>query len=164
MERAPQGRQNLIHYRRGTAAASLVRHAPGLERGETMSLIARYSPYRWPALLAVAPLAASLSLAATQPARTAAAAPLKIGAPMGALSFCDVAGKPYSLADLRGQKAVLFIFLSTECPVSNGYGPRLQDLDKEYAGRGVALFGVNSNWQESLTAVIRQAKARGFPF
>src|SRR6266849_5854340 len=113
---------------------------------------------RWPALLAVGPLAASLSLAANQSVRSAAGVPVKIGAPVGPVTFRDVTGRSYSLADLRHRKAVVLIFLSTECPVSNSYGPRLQEIDKEYSPRGVAFFGVNSNWQESLTVVIQKAK------
>lgn len=119
---------------------------------------------RWPALLAVAPLAISLSLAASKPARVVAASPATIGAPAGALAFRAVSGKSYSLADLKGRKAVVFIFLSTVCPVSKSYGPRLQALDEDYLPRGVVVFGVNSNWEESLAAVAQQAKAQGLPF
>src|SRR5437868_865179 len=111
-----------------------------------MPLIARLR--RWPALLAVAPLAASLSLASVRPARHADLSPVKIGAPAGALSFRDVSGKPYLLADLHDKQAVLFIFLSTQCPVSNSYALRLRELDKDYSSRGVAMFGVNSNLVE----------------
>ena len=39
------------------------------------------SPGRWPSLLALAPLAASLALAGGRPAGPAAVTPVKIGAP-----------------------------------------------------------------------------------
>lgn len=119
---------------------------------------------RWSAMLAVAPLAASLSLAGGKPVGPAVITAAKIGAPAGELSFHDVTGKAYAPADLRGQKAVLFVFLSTQCPVSSSYIPRLLELHKDYAGRGVAIFAVNSNRSESLAAVVCQAKERNFPF
>jgi peroxiredoxin/cytochrome c553 len=122
------------------------------------------SPGRWPAFLAVAPLVASLALAAGNPTHSAAVTPVKIGAPVGSLGFRDVGGKPYALADLRQSKAVLFIFLSTHCPVSNSYTTRLQALQKEYGARGVTVFGVNSNRNEGLTEVAQYAKERGLGF
>src|SRR5712691_6485615 len=100
----------------------------------------------WPALLLVAPLAASLSAAPARPARVAVS-PLQVGAGVGSLSFRDVNGKPYAAADLNGHPALLFIFLSTQCPVSNSYASRLQALQKDYAGRGVLIFGVNANFE-----------------
>lgn len=118
---------------------------------------------RWPFLLAVAPLAASLAAAPLQPARSIAP-PLKIGAPVGSLAFRDLSGKSYTAADLRGGPAALFIFLSTQCPVSNSYGSRLLALKKEYGPRGVRIFGVNSNFEESAAAVVRQANDRGLSF
>jgi peroxiredoxin len=127
-------------------------------------MITTASLHRWPALLAMAPLAVCLSFGANKPIGTAAGVPVKIGAPVGPVTFRDVTGRSYSLADLRDRKAVAFVFLSTECPVSNSYGPRLQEIDKDYTPRGVAFFGVNSNWHESLTAVIQKAKALGIPF
>src|SRR5689334_4512180 len=96
----------------------------------------------WPALLALTPLAAAIAAAPVRPG-SGAVAPVKIGAPAGSLAFRDVSGKSYTTADLRGQPAMLFVFLSTQCPVSNSYASRLQALQKEYAGRGVRIFGVN---------------------
>src|SRR5438045_13040 len=103
---------------------------------------------RWPAFFVLAPLAASLAAAAVRPARVSTA-PLGVGAAVGSLSFRDVTGKMYAPGDLRGQPALLFLFLSTQCPVSSGYVSRLQALQQEYAGRGVLIFGVNSNYEES---------------
>ena len=45
------------------------------------------SPGRWPAFMAVAPLVASLALAAGKPARSAGVTPVKIGAPAGSLGL-----------------------------------------------------------------------------
>jgi hypothetical protein len=94
----------------------------------------------WTALLAAAPLAASLTLAADKPARKAEVRPVKIGAAVGDLSFRDVSGRRFELVGEREEKATLFLFLSTQCPISNGYTSRLVELSKEYGERGVAVF------------------------
>jgi peroxiredoxin/mono/diheme cytochrome c family protein len=119
---------------------------------------------RAPTILALIPLVGSLALAGGKPARQSQTARVKIGAPTGAISFRDVSGQQYTLAALPDRNAVLFLFLSTQCPISNGYTSRLLELQKEYSGRGVAIFGVNSNRNESLAAVTRQAKERGYRF
>ncbi len=123
-------------------------------------------PRPWPTLLAAIPLAASLTLAAGKPARPprAVAVSTKIGAPAGPFSFRDVTGKAYPMPGTPDRRAVLFLFLSTRCPVSNSYAPRLRALDRDYSARGVAIFGVNANRGESLAAVVRQAKERDLPF
>ena len=46
-------------------------------------------------------------------------------------------GKAWSLADLKDKKAVVVVFLGTECPINNAYMPRLAELHKEYAAKGV---------------------------
>lgn len=87
-----------------------------------------------------------------------------IGKKVGALVFQDLSGKRHTSADWRTAKAVVFLFLSTECPVSHAYTPRLIALAREYAPRGVHWFGVNANYQESVGRVLRDAEERGFPF
>lgn len=119
---------------------------------------------RGPILLMLAPLAASLALGAAKPSRTAAAAPVRIGEPVRDLQFRDVTGRRHALAELRDRKATLFLFLSTQCPVANGYTSRLRDLQREYAPRGIAVFGVNPNESESQAVVVRHARERDLTF
>jgi hypothetical protein len=110
---------------------------------------------RGPVLLALAPLAASLALAAGKPSRPAPLAPVSIGQPAGDLQFRDVTGRRHGLANPQDRKATLFLFLSTQCPVANGYTGRLRELQQEYAPRGVAFFGVNPNEGETQAARVR---------
>src|SRR5262249_40095072 len=57
-------------------------------------------------------------------------------------------GQPWSLSkETRNARAVVVVFLGTECPVSNAYVPTLAALHREYAPRGVVFVGVNSNLQ-----------------
>src|ERR1700730_13424709 len=45
----------------------------------------------------------------------------------------DSAGKAWALNDVKESKAVVVLFLGTECPINNAYLPRLVELNKEYA-------------------------------
>ena len=54
------------------------------------------------------------------------------------------------LRELLGEKATVLVFLSTECPISNGYVPTLNGLAKDYAPRGVKVAGLNANEGTSL--------------
>src|SRR5262245_47533059 len=69
-----------------------------------------------------------------------------------------VSGKPISLYGYRGKKAVVLVFLGTECPVGNLYMPRLAELAKDYEPKGVAFVAINANAHESAEDVARHAK------
>ena len=63
----------------------------------------------------------------------------------------DFRGKETALADFADSKAVVVVFLGTECPLAKLYAPRLVELANEFEDRGVAFIGVNSNQQDSIT-------------
>jgi hypothetical protein len=74
-------------------------------------------------------------------------------------------GRPWSLArDGRGAKAVVVLFLGTQCPVNNLYLPVLADLHRKYGPRGVLFVGINSNAQDDADAVARHAREFRLPF
>ncbi|HEY3967169.1 MAG TPA: redoxin domain-containing protein, partial [Planctomycetaceae bacterium] len=62
-------------------------------------------------------------------------------------SLVDTAGKPRSLRSEPGRKALVCIFLSTECPIANGYVPELnrQFTALRESKSGVHFFGVISD-------------------
>jgi hypothetical protein len=96
-------------------------------------------------------------------AAPAGAAP-RIGRKVGLLVFRDLKGQRYTEASYRDGRATVFVFLSTQCPVSKRYGARLIDLARTYRPRGVRWFGVNANYDESAAEVARDASQPGFPF
>src|SRR5579862_8565623 len=49
----------------------------------------------------------------------------------------DIAGKDWSLADAAKKKAVVVVFIGTECPINNAFMPRLVELNKTYADKDV---------------------------
>jgi thiol-disulfide isomerase/thioredoxin len=74
-------------------------------------------------------------------------------------------GKPWSLAvDGRDAKAVVVVFIGTECPISNAYAPVLTNLAKEYGPKGVQFIGVNSNRQDDAAAVAKHTKEFSITF
>src|ERR1043165_7743482 len=80
------------------------------------------------------------------------------------LAWKDVTGKKYGPADITAKKATLFVFSSTECPISNIYVPRLIRLAKEFAPKGVQFFLVNSNTSESSQKLVKYSRDRNLPF
>jgi thiol-disulfide isomerase/thioredoxin/mono/diheme cytochrome c family protein len=74
-------------------------------------------------------------------------------------------GKPWSLAkDGRDAKAVVVLFLCTQCPVNNQYMPTLAELHQKYSSKGILFIGVNSCGQDDLAAVAQHAKEYKLPF
>jgi peroxiredoxin len=69
-----------------------------------------------------------------------------------------------SLADLKDKKAVVLVFLGTECPVNNAYMMRLAELHQQYAPQGVQFVGINSNLQDTTERVAAHARKNALPF
>jgi peroxiredoxin/mono/diheme cytochrome c family protein len=61
-------------------------------------------------------------------------------------------------------KAIVIVFLGVECPLSNQFAPVLADLHKEYAGKGIAFVGINSNAQDGRERVAAHARRHNIPF
>lgn len=60
-------------------------------------------------------------------------------------SLRDVNGNEHKLSDYKNSKAIVIMFISTQCPVSNDYNSRIQSLIEEYSKKGIAFIGINSN-------------------
>jgi peroxiredoxin len=76
----------------------------------------------------------------------------------------DGAGKSYALADEMKGKIVVIIFMGTHCPASNGYNQRMQELYRDYASKGVSVFGINANDREKAEEVLEHAKDHNLQF
>jgi thiol-disulfide isomerase/thioredoxin/mono/diheme cytochrome c family protein len=73
-------------------------------------------------------------------------------------------GKAVALGDFKDRKAVVVVFLGTECPVNNAFLPVLAKLHEEYGPKGVAFVGVNANRQDDPGRVAAHARANKIPF
>jgi peroxiredoxin len=76
----------------------------------------------------------------------------------------DAAGKAVSLSDFADKKAVVVLFLGTQCPINNAYMPRLTELHKAYDGKGVQFLAVNANAHDTAEAIAEHAKKFAIPF
>lgn len=88
----------------------------------------------------------------------------QLGKKIADFTLPDAVGKPISLADFKDKKAVVVVFIGTQCPVNNYFMPRLGELHKEFAEKGVQFLAVNSNRQDTADEVAKHAKQHGIPF
>lgn len=88
-----------------------------------------------------------------------------LGQPVESFTLDNCYGKPVSLDDFTSARAIAIVYLGTECPLAKLYGPRLSDIQKQYADRGVQIIGINSNKQDSLTEIAAYVHRHeiGFP-
>ena len=108
----------------------------------------------WP--LAALGLLASLALAC--------AVPTTGGAPPDedALRLVALDGNP--LDPFAGEKpASLFLFVRSDCPISNRYAPELQEIHERYAGRGVAFWLVYPDPDETIETIERHVEEYRHP-
>ncbi len=66
-------------------------------------------------------------------------------------------GKPWSLDDCKA-KAVVVVFIGTQCPINNAYMPKLVELEKEYKGKGVQIVAINANAHDTIETIRKHAK------
>ncbi len=79
-------------------------------------------------------------------------------------SLDDVHGKKHSLTDHKDAKAIVLMFIATQCPVSNAYNERMAALERDYASKDIVFIGINSNKQESVEEIKEHAEKNGFRF
>src|SRR5205823_905828 len=63
----------------------------------------------------------------------------------------------------ESSKAVVFLFASVDCPISNRYAPVVQRLYETFAAQGVAFWLVYPNPAETPTAIREHVKAFNYP-
>ncbi len=105
------------------------------------------------------PLGLALALAAP-----AAAAPA-IGSPAPTFTLSTLDGGTFSLdRAAASHKAVVVMFIATQCPFSNAYNERMRDMAAAYAKDGVLFLGINSNKTEPAEETREHARKHGFTF
>jgi peroxiredoxin/mono/diheme cytochrome c family protein len=65
---------------------------------------------------------------------------------------------------LKESKIIVVVFIGTECPINNAYMPRLAELHKSYAAKGVQFLAINSNRQDTVERIAKHAKEFALPF
>ena len=79
-------------------------------------------------------------------------------------TLTDYNGNNHSLSDYKDLKAIVVIFIATECPISNDYNSRMEKIFKEYSQKEIAFLGINSNKAESVERIKEHAKENGLTF
>ena len=70
----------------------------------------------------------------------------------------DVKGNQHAPFKSDKTKAVVFVFMLRDCPVSNVYAPELTRIHKEYSAKGVALYLVHPDRDTNAKSAIAHAK------
>jgi hypothetical protein len=91
------------------------------------------------------------SIAALAPACGRADAPAEV--PGEAIELVDLAGRPVDPFAASGLTADVFVFVRTDCPVSNRYAPELRRLAEEFGPRGVRFVLVYPNPDATAEAI-----------
>jgi peroxiredoxin len=76
----------------------------------------------------------------------------------------DLAGQTIGNEAWREKRAVVLVFLGTECPVSNGYAPEFERLYQRFHGQNVAWVGVHCAPDVSADAAKEHAREFGLTF
>lgn len=93
---------------------------------------------------------------------------------VAAFALAAAAASPVRLLDLdgravdpfqqtRGAKAVVFLFTSTDCPISNRYAPEIQRLYRAFSGKGVRFFLVYPNPADTADMIRTHERSFGYP-
>lgn len=87
-----------------------------------------------------------------------------IGSTIADFKLPDAWGKEHSLSSLEGKHGTVLIFVSTNCPVSNAYNPRMEKLAQDLKAKGVNVVGINSNVAETQDAIAAHSKENNLTF
>jgi len=79
-------------------------------------------------------------------------------------SLNDYDGKKVSLSDFKDSKAIVLIFVATQCPVSNAYNDRMASLYNDYKSKNIVVLGINSNKAETPEEIKEHAQEHNLGF
>ncbi len=70
----------------------------------------------------------------------------------------------HSLKQYEKADAIVLMFISVQCPVSNAYNSRMVDLYQNFKDSNIVFLGINSNKEESVEEIKSHAEENGFGF
>ena len=79
-------------------------------------------------------------------------------------ALTDTAGATHTEAEWGKSTAVVLYFLTTDCPISNGYVPEMNRIAQEYQGRGVRFYGVIADTDTPLEEVRKHVRDFAYTF
>ena len=75
-----------------------------------------------------------------------------------ALTVFDLAGHALDPFDATDAKAIVFIFISTDCPISNRYAPEIRRVEEEFARSSVRFWLVYADADTPSDAIQKHVK------
>ncbi|HTT61190.1 MAG TPA: redoxin domain-containing protein, partial [Bryobacteraceae bacterium] len=83
-----------------------------------------------------------------------------------ALQFAlrDADGVAHSASEWAQARAVVLYFVTTDCPLSNGYAPEMNRIEQAYAPRGVLFYAVQGDTTIPDAEVRQHARDYGYRF
>jgi hypothetical protein len=84
--------------------------------------------------------------------------------PLDKVRVTNLSSQAEPLVFAQDTKAVVFLFLSVECPISNGYAPEFRRLGAEFGPKHVLFELVYPNVDETDQAVRQHLKEYDLPF
>jgi peroxiredoxin len=87
-----------------------------------------------------------------------------VGVQVAQARLKDSSGKGVSLSSFAGKKALVVVFVATECPMAQAYSQPLSDLSTRYASQGVQFLAVDSDPSETLKQIGKYAKEYRYTF
>jgi peroxiredoxin len=76
----------------------------------------------------------------------------------------DSLGTSHALSEWKDRRAVVVVFLGTDCPLARQYGSQLAEVAGRYQAQGVQFVGIDSNQQDSLAAINHYVQVHKIPF
>ena len=86
------------------------------------------------------------------------------GRDMPEFSFSDSSGHIHTRTEWSGKRAIVLLFVTTDCPLSNGYVPELNRINNAYASRGVLFYAVQGDATVSIDEVRKHVAEFGYTF
>jgi peroxiredoxin len=86
------------------------------------------------------------------------------GAGLPRFSLADATGANHTDREWREAPAVVLYFLTTDCPISNGYVPEMNRIARDYQARGVRFYGVIADTDTPLEDVRKHVREFGYVF
>ncbi len=80
---------------------------------------------------------------------------------VSASGFADTSADP--LREASGKKAIVLLFVATDCPISNAYAPEIRRIAAQYTPRGIGFYSVYPDPAQTLANAHKHAGEYGLP-